>query len=65
MCGECSEDVARIADPPFNISQLDYAFDMAADIEPIPPAENYAIDYDSLDCDGGNDFDDLTQGTYW
>lgn len=54
--------MARIADPQFNISQLDYAFDMAADIEPIPPADSFTIDYDSLDCDGGNDFDDLTQG---
>lgn len=37
---------------------------MAADIEPIPLTDNYAIDYDNLDYDGGNDFDDLAQGMW-
>lgn len=35
---------------------------MAADIEPIPPIDNCTINYDNLDYDGGNDFDDLAQG---
>lgn len=37
---------------------------MGADIEPIPANDNYAIDYDNLDYDGGNDFDDLAQGNF-
>lgn len=63
ICCVCREEVPpQIADSSFNISRYEYAFDMGADIEPIPATDNYAIDYDNLDCDGGNDFDDLTQG---
>lgn len=58
----CSEEMPDMVDPSFNISQYEYAFDMAADIEPIPPIDTSAIDYDNLGYDGGNDFDDLTQG---
>lgn len=58
----CSEEMPEMVDPSFNISQYEYAFDMAADIEPIPPIDTSAIDYDNLDYDGGNEFDDLTQG---
>lgn len=46
----------------FNQSQIDYAFDINAEVEPMPEVENYAIDYD-MDCDGaadGNDIDELT-----
>lgn len=36
---------------------------MAADIEPTQTADiNYGIDFDMMDCDGGSDFDELTQG---
>lgn len=41
------------------MSNIEFAFDMAAEVEPIPVEDNYAIDYD-MD-DGGNDFDELTQ----
>lgn len=58
----CSEEMPHIVDQSFNISQYEYAFDMAADIEPIPPIDSSAIDYDNLDYNGGNDFDDLAQG---
>lgn len=37
---------------------LEYAFDMDAEIEPMPATDNYAMDV--MDFDGGNDFDDLT-----
>lgn len=43
----------------FNQSQIDYAFDINADVEPVPTTQEYAIDYDMDDGDA-NDFDDLT-----
>lgn len=52
----------QIHEQPFNMAQYEYVFDLASDIEPIPPPETYRIDFDNLDCDGGNDFDDLSQG---
>lgn len=42
------------------MSNFEFAFDMGADVEPMPADDHYAIDYD-MDCDGGNDFDELTQ----
>lgn len=48
----------------FNISQFmqEYAFDMAAGIEPMLETDHYAIDYDmNDDGGGGNDFVELTQ----
>lgn len=56
------EEPPLAANAPFNISQYEYAFDMAADIEPTQIADNYGIDFDMMDCDGGSDFDELTQG---
>lgn len=45
----------------FNQSQIDYAFDINAEVEPMPVTENYAIDYDMDDGGGGgDDFNDLT-----
>lgn len=49
----------------FNQSQIDYAFDINAEVEPMPVAENYAIDYDMDDgggggSGGGDDFNELT-----
>lgn len=38
----------------------EYAFDMAAGLEPIPDTDTYQIDYD-MDCDGGNDFEEMSQ----
>lgn len=40
---------------------LEYAFDMDAEVEPIPATDHYADPMDMMDFDGGNDFDDLTQ----
>lgn len=37
---------------------LEYAFDMDAEVEPMPVSDNYAMDV--MDFDSGNDFDDLT-----
>lgn len=53
----------EVSDTSFNMSQCmqEYAFDMAAGIEPISESDNYAIDYDMDDGSGGNDFDDLSQ----
>lgn len=62
MCVCSEESPPQIADHSFNLSRYEYAFDIGADIEPIPTTEDYAIDYDNFDCDSGNDFDDLTQG---
>lgn len=39
----------------------EYAFDMAAGIEPMPDNDNYAIDYDMDDDGGGNNFEELSQ----
>lgn len=58
----CREEMPQIHEQPFNMAQYEYVFDLASDIEPIPPPETYRIDFDNLDCDGGNDFDDLSQG---
>lgn len=45
----------------FNQSQIDYAFDINAELEPMPATENFAIDYDMDDGGGGgDDFSDLT-----
>lgn len=38
---------------------LEYAFDMDAEVEPIPVTDNYSMDV--MDFDSGHDFDDLTQ----
>lgn len=59
-----SEEVSPINNVSFNQSQIDYAFDINADIEPMPATENYAIDYDMDDGGGGgggvDDFNELT-----
>lgn len=57
------EEPPQIAAAPFNM--LDYVYDMEAEIEPMPAADNYAVDFDMMDCDGGNDFDELTQGNLY
>lgn len=54
------EEQPQAASASFNMSQcLEYAFDMDAEVEPMPTTDNYAMDV--MDFDGGNDFDDLTQ----
>ncbi|XP_031637277.1 condensin complex subunit 2 isoform X2 [Contarinia nasturtii] len=50
----------QAASASFNMSQcLEYAFDMDAEVEPMPADNNYIMDV--MDFDAGNDFDDLTQ----
>lgn len=56
----CRDEQPQAATASFNMSQcLEYAFDMDAEIEPMPTTDHYAMDV--MDFDGGNDFDDLTQ----
>lgn len=56
-----SEEQPQVAHTSFNMSQcLEYAFDIDAEVEPIPSGnDHYTMDV--MDFDGGNDFDDLTQ----
>lgn len=55
------EEQQQVAHTSFNMSQcLEYAFDIDAEVEPIPSgADHYTMDV--MDFDDGNDFDDLTQ----
>lgn len=56
-----SEEAPPVTNTSFNQSQIDYAFDINADVEPAPVSENqYVIDYDMDDdgAAGGNDFND-------
>lgn len=55
------QEQQQMAQTSFNMSQcLEYAFDIDAEVEPIPSgADHYTMDV--MDFDGGNDFDDLTQ----
>lgn len=61
FCAFFREEVSPINNVSFNQSQIDYAFDINAEVEPMPTTENYAIDYDMDDGGGGgDDFNDLT-----
>lgn len=52
------EESPQLTNNSFN-QQIDYAFDINAEVEPEPDGDTYAMDYD-LDGDGAADFDELT-----
>lgn len=49
-----SEEPPPVLHTSFNQSQIDYAFDINADVEPPPESQDYVMDYD-MDDDGGAD----------
>lgn len=46
------EDIPQVTNGSFNQSQIEYAFDINAEVEPEPDGDHYAIDYD-MEGDGG------------